>query len=64
MYNLEPSGKVINREVVSRNGILNVMSDGLKVDWLERHHIIPQESRDELLVTIVRYALVDLALVG
>ena len=41
MWNLEPSGKVINREVVSRNGILYVMSDGLKVDWLERHHIIP-----------------------
>ena len=41
MWNLEPSGKVINHEVVSRNGILHVMSDGLKVDWLQRHHIIP-----------------------
>ena len=41
MWNLEPSGKVRNREVVSRNGILLVKSDGLKVDWLERHHIIP-----------------------
>ena len=40
-WNLEQSGKVINREVVSRNGILLVKSDGLKVDWLERHHIIP-----------------------
>ena len=39
MWNLEPSGKVINREVVSRNGILYVMSDGLKVDWMERNHI-------------------------
>ena len=64
MWNLEPSGKVINREVVSRNGILNVMSDGLKVDWMERHHIIPQESRNELLVAIVTDALVDLSLVG
>ena len=64
MWNLESSGKVMNREVVSRNGILHVMNDGLKVDWMERHHILPQESRDELLVAIVRYALVDLALVG
>ena len=62
MWNLEQSGKAMNCEVVSRNGILHVMSDGHKVDWLERHHIIPQESRDEILVAIVRYALVDLVL--
>ena len=41
MWNLEPSGKVRNREVVSRSGILHVMNDGLKVDWMERHHIKP-----------------------
>ena len=32
MWNIEPSGNVINCEVVSRNGILHVMSNGLKVD--------------------------------
>ena len=35
-WNLEQSGKVINREVVSHSGILHVMSNGLKVDWVER----------------------------
>ena len=35
MWNLEQSGKAMNCEVVSRNGILHVMSDGLKVDWIE-----------------------------
>ena len=34
------SAKIIKLEVESRNGILHVMNDGLKVDWLERHHII------------------------
>ena len=42
MWNLESSGKVMNREVVSRNGILHVMNDGLKVDWIEWNHIIHQ----------------------
>ena len=41
MWNLKPSGKVINRKLVSHNGNLHVMSDQLKVYWLERHHIIP-----------------------
>ena len=41
MLNHELGGKVINHEVVSRNGILHVISDGKKVDCLERHHIIP-----------------------
>ena len=41
MWNLEQSSKVINRKIVSRNGILHVMSDGIKVECLERHHIIP-----------------------
>ena len=41
MWNLEPSGKIMNREVVSRNGILHIMNDGFKVDCLEPHHIIP-----------------------
>ena len=62
--NLKQSGKVMNREVVRRNDILHVMSDGLKVDQVERHHIIPQESRDDLLGSIVSYALVDLAMDG
>ena len=34
-WNLKQSGKVMNREVVRRNDILHVMSDGLKVDWVE-----------------------------
>ena len=40
MWNLESSGKVINCEVVIHNDILHVMSDGIKVDWMEQHHII------------------------
>ena len=39
-WNLEQSGKVINREVVSHSGILHVMSNGLKVDLLEQHHTL------------------------
>ena len=38
----------------SRNGTLNVMIDGLMVDWLERHHINHYESHNELLFAIVR----------
>ena len=40
MWNLKPSGKVMNLEVESHNGFLLVMNDGFKVGWLERHHII------------------------
>ena len=32
MWNLEQSSRVINHKIVSRNGILHVMSNGLKVD--------------------------------
>ena len=39
-WNLKSSGKVMNLDVESRNGILLVVNDGLRVDWLERHHII------------------------
>ena len=39
-------------EVESRNGILHVMNDGLKVDWLEWSHINTSESHDELLFAI------------
>ena len=41
MCNLEPSGKVMKLEVESRNGILQVMNNEHKVDWIELHHIIP-----------------------
>ena len=34
-WNLKPSGKVMNIEVESCNGILLVMNDGLKFDWIE-----------------------------
>ena len=40
-WNLEPSGKVMNLEVESRNSVLHVMNDGLKIDWMEQHHINP-----------------------
>ena len=35
MWNVEPSGKFRNHEVVSRNGILHVMSDRINVNWME-----------------------------
>ena len=41
MWNLEPSGKVMNLEVESCNGNILVMKDGLKIDWIERNHINP-----------------------
>ena len=37
---LNPSGKVMNFEVESRNGIFNVKYDRLRVDWMEQNHII------------------------
>ena len=40
MWNLQPSGKVMNIEVESRNGILLLINDGLKFDLLEQFHII------------------------
>ena len=40
MWNLQPSGKVMNIEVECFNGILHLMNDGLKVGQLEQHHII------------------------
>ena len=44
IWNLEPSGKVMNLEVECLNGVLLVMNDGLKVGWLERHNIILRNS--------------------
>ena len=41
MWNLEPSGKVMKLEVKIYNGIVLVINDGPKVDWLEWHHINP-----------------------
>ena len=40
MWKLEPSGKVINLEVESGNGIVLVMNGGHRVGLLERHHLI------------------------
>ena len=37
---LKPSGKVMNLEVEICNGILLIMNDGVKFDWLEHNHII------------------------
>ena len=39
-WNLKPSDKVMNIEIEISNGILHVMNDGLKFDWMERLHII------------------------
>ena len=47
-------------EVESRNGILHVKDDGLRVDWLERHHIILREVMMNYLCIHCKEALVDL----
>ena len=60
MWNLEPSGKIMNCEVVSRNGILHVMNDGLKFDRLERHHIILTKFIMSYLCRHCKVALEDL----
>ena len=39
-WNFKPSDKFMNIEVEISNGILHVMNDGLKVDWIEWNHII------------------------
>ena len=39
-WNLKPSGKVMNIDVESRNVTFTYSVGGLRVDWLERHHII------------------------
>ena len=54
MWNLEPSGKVMNLEVKSRNCIFFVMNDGLRVGWLERHHIILRKVIRDIFIAIVR----------
>ena len=54
IWNLEQSGKIMNREVVSRNCILHLMNDELRFDRLKRHHIIPYGCHDDILVAIVR----------
>ena len=41
MWILEPTGKVMNLEIESRNDILLVMNDGIKVDCMKRQHINP-----------------------
>ena len=46
MWNVKPSGKVMNVDVESCNGILQVRNDWLKVDWFEPHHIEPYAMND------------------
>ena len=41
MWNLEPSGKVMELEVESHNGILLVINNGIKFNWMEGHDINP-----------------------
>ena len=54
MWNLEPSGKVMNLEVEGLNGVLLVMNDGLKVGWLEQYHIILRKVIRVIFVVIVK----------
>ena len=54
MWNVKPRGKVMNIKVESRNGIFHVFNDGLKVGWLELHHIILRKFIKAILVAIVR----------
>ena len=46
--------------VESRNGILLVMNDGLRVDRLERHHIILRKVMMSYPPHYLKVALVDL----
>ena len=54
MWNLEPSGNVMNIDVESRNGMLHIMKDGIKVCWMEQRHIILRKVMMSDLVTIVK----------
>ena len=47
-------------EVVSHNGILHVMNDGLKVGWLEQKNIILRKVMMSYLYRRCKEALVDL----
>ena len=60
MWNLKPSGKVMNIAVQSRNCILLVINGGLRVDWLEQHHIIHRKLRMSYLCLHYKVSLVDL----
>ena len=57
---LKPSGKVMNFEVKSFNGILHETNDELRVDWLERHHINLRKVMMRYIFFHFRVALVDL----
>ena len=54
IWNLEPSGKVMNLEVECLNGVLLVMNDRFQVDLMERHHIILRKVIISYRVAIVR----------
>ena len=56
-WNLKPSGKVMNFKVDSRNGILHLKDDGLRVYWIEQHHII---LRKVMMIYLCRHCMVDL----
>ena len=57
---LKPSGKVMTFEVKSFNGILHETNDELRVDWLERHHIILRKVIMSYLSRHLKVALVDI----
>ena len=50
----------MNFEVESRNGILRVFNDGLKVNWMEQHHIILQKVVMSYLCHHFKVAIEDL----
>ena len=47
-------------EVEIHNGIVHVMNDGLKVDWMEPNHINTQENHYDIFVAIGMKPLQDL----
>ena len=59
-WNLKPSDKFMNIEVEISNGILHVMNDGLKFDWMERLHIILRKFIMSYLCRHCKVALEDL----
>ena len=58
-WNLKPSGKVMNFEGESKNCILHLMNDVLRVDCLEQHYIILRKVRMSSLCRHCRVSLED-----
>ena len=50
----------MNVEIECRNGIIHVMNDGHRIDWLEHHHIIFRKVMMSYLCHHCKVSLVDL----